>query len=59
MNYKNNIAKYALCILTAGALLTACQKMDRPPLGDYPKMPTLPVGRLNSIQPLTVRAPTL
>ncbi|HNP21583.1 MAG TPA: LamG domain-containing protein [Panacibacter sp.] len=46
MNYKNNIAKYALCILTAGALLTACQKMDRPPLGDYPKDANPPGGPL-------------
>jgi hypothetical protein len=46
MNYKNKIAKNALCIMAISLALTACQKMDRPPLGDYPKDANPPDGPL-------------
>ena len=37
MKYRNKFVKHALCILTMGIALAACQKMERPALGDYPK----------------------
>jgi len=46
MNYKNKFAKYTLGILMAGLAIAGCQKMDRPPLGDYPKDSHPPGGPL-------------
>jgi len=46
MNYKNKIAKYGLFILAIGIIATGCKKLDRPPLGDYPKDANPPGGPL-------------
>lgn len=36
MNLKNKIAKSLMLILALGMVITGCQKMERPALGDYP-----------------------
>ena len=43
-NFK--IASYALLILAFGTAISSCQKMERPPLGDYPKDANPPGGPL-------------
>jgi hypothetical protein len=45
MNYKNKILQCALFIVIVG-MATACKKLDRPPLGDYPKDANPPGGPL-------------
>lgn len=37
MNYKIKIIKYTFCSLAISIAIGACQKLDRPALGDYPK----------------------
>jgi hypothetical protein len=46
MNYKNKFAKYILGILIVSLAIAGCQKMDRPPLSDYPKDAHPPGGPL-------------
>ena len=46
MNHKNKIAKYSLFILAIGLIAAGCKKLDRPPLGDYPKDANPPGGPL-------------
>ena len=46
MVYKLKIIKSALIILVAGIAFTACNKLDRPALGDYPKDANPPGGPL-------------
>jgi hypothetical protein len=43
MNIKNNIAKNVFLMLAFGAIITGCQKITHPPLGNYTK-DTNPVG---------------
>jgi hypothetical protein len=46
MNLKNKLTKYGLPILAACLVFSACQKMDRPALGDYPQDTNPPGGPL-------------
>ena len=46
MYFNNKIAKHALLFWAAGLILVSCQKMERPPLGDYPKDTNPPGGPL-------------
>ena len=46
MNVKNTIIKNALLVLVASIAFTACQKLSRPKLGDYPKDTNPPGGAL-------------
>jgi hypothetical protein len=46
MNYKSKIAKYSLLVFAIGLIATGCKKLDRPPLGDYPKDANPPGGPL-------------
>src|SRR6266498_4470740 len=46
MNYKNKISKYGLLIIAIGLAFMGCKKLDRPPLGDYPKDANPPGGPL-------------
>ena len=46
MNIKNKIAGCALLILTIALTVTSCQKMERPPLSDFPKDTNPPGGPL-------------
>lgn len=47
MNYKKNmITMYSLIVVVIVIGLSACQKMSRPPLGDYPKDTNPPGGPL-------------
>lgn len=46
MYFNNKIAKYALLFWATGLVLVSCQKMERPPLGDYPKDTNPPGGPL-------------
>lgn len=45
MKYKNIVTKYC-SVLAVAAVITSCQKMDRPVLGDYPKDANPPGGPL-------------
>ena len=46
MNYKIKIIKNSLLVLVASIAFTACNKLDRPALGDYPKDANAPGGPL-------------
>ena len=46
MNIKSKIAGSALLILAVALVFSSCQKMERPPLGDYPKDANPPGGPL-------------
>jgi len=46
MNFINKTIKTALSILVLGMIITGCQKMDKPALGDYPKDANAPGGPL-------------
>jgi hypothetical protein len=46
MNLKNKLTRYMLPILAACLAVSGCQKMDRPPLGDYPQDTNPPGGPL-------------
>ncbi len=46
MNFINKATQAALSILVLGTIITGCQKMDRPALGDYPQDASLPGGPL-------------
>ncbi|MFC4231955.1 LamG-like jellyroll fold domain-containing protein [Parasediminibacterium paludis] len=46
MNKKYLIANYVGLILTFGLIITGCQKIDHPVLGDYPKDANAPGGPL-------------
>lgn len=46
MNYKIKIIKNLLLVLVASIAFTACNKLDRPALGDYPKDANAPGGPL-------------
>ncbi len=46
MNIKNKLVRNALLLLTIIGATTACQKMNRPALGDYPKDANPPGGPL-------------
>ena len=46
MSFKNKIIKNLLLILVSGIAFTACKKLDRPKLGDYPKDANAPGGPL-------------
>ena len=46
MSFKNKLIRSALLVLTASISITACKKLDRPKLGDYPKDASPPGGPL-------------
>src|SRR5437868_1350066 len=46
MIFKNKILNNVLWILLFGIAITACKKLDRPVLGDYPKDVNPPGGSL-------------
>ena len=46
MLFKSKILKTLLPVFAAGLVLSSCQKMDRPALGDYPKDANPPGGPL-------------
>ena len=46
MSLINKISKYSCIIMVAGTLATACNKLDRPALGDFPKDANPPGGPL-------------
>ncbi len=46
MSLINKIIKNALIAFTLGTAVTGCQKIEHPPLGDYPKDATQPGGPL-------------
>lgn len=46
MNFKIRIIKNTLLVLTASTLITACQKLSRPKLGEFPKDANAPGGPL-------------
>ena len=46
MSFKNKIIRNAIWILAASVSITACKKLDRPKLGDYPKDANAPGGPL-------------
>ena len=46
MSFKNKIIRNAVWILAASVSITACKKLDRPKLGDYPKDANAPGGPL-------------
>src|SRR5215210_3747876 len=46
MSFKNKIIRNAVWILAASVSITACKKLDRPKLGDFPKDANAPGGPL-------------
>ncbi len=46
MSFKNKIIKNAVLVFAASLAITACQKLDRPKLGDYAKDASPPGGPL-------------
>lgn len=42
MNFKSRIIKTSIVILISSIVITSCQKLTRPTLGDYPKDPPTP-----------------
>jgi hypothetical protein len=46
MYFINKISKSGIFVLTMGIVITSCQKMDRPALGNYPKDTNPPGGPL-------------
>ena len=46
MNFKNTIIKNAALLFIASVAFTACHKLSRPALGDYPKDASPPGGPL-------------
>src|SRR5688572_30076628 len=46
MNITYKIARNAFMVLLLGSAISSCQKMERPPLGDYPKDTNPPGGPL-------------
>lgn len=46
MSFKNKIIKNTILVLAASLAITACHKLDRPLLGDYPKDANAPGGPL-------------
>lgn len=46
MSFKNKIIKNGILVLVTSLAISACQKLDRPKLGDYPKDANAPGGPL-------------
>lgn len=46
MSFKNKIIRNLVLVLVASVSITACKKLDRPKLGDYPKDASAPGGPL-------------